>query len=86
VPFVNGVLRDTYLEIEKRREIYFLEGGTDRDRSHFLIQSFPIYSVTQIVTRVENLTACEVFAKVREVKKGFGEANFWEKDFVNTVG
>ena len=86
MPFVYGVLQDTCLEIEKRREIYFIEGGTDWARSHFLIQSFPTYSVTQIVTRVENLTACEVFANVREFKRGFGEANFWEKDFVNTVG
>ena len=79
---VDGVLRDTCLEIEKRWEIYFLEVGLDRDHAHFLIQSVPTYSVTQIVTKVKSLIAREVFAKMPEVKKGCGEVSFGEKDIL----
>ena len=84
---VDVVLRDTCLEIEKRWEIYFLEVGLDRDHAHFLIQSVPTYSVTQIVTKVKSLIAREVFAKVPEVKKKLWGGEFWGKGyFVNTVG
>ena len=84
---VNEVLRDTCMEIEKRWEIYFLEIGLDRDHAHFLIQSVPTYSVTQIVTRVKSLIAREVFAKVPAVKKKLWGGEFWGKGyFVNTVG
>lgn len=38
---VNEVLRQACLEIEKRREIRFLEVGLDRDHVHFLIQLVP---------------------------------------------
>ena len=79
---VDGVLRDTCLEIEKRWEIYFLEVGLDRDHAHFLIQSVPTYSVTQIVTKVKSLIAREVFEKVPEVKKSCGEVSFGEKDIL----
>ncbi len=84
---VDEVLKATCLEIQKRWEIVFLEIGLDRDHAHFLIQSVPSYSPTQIVTTVKSLIAREVFAKVPEVKDKLWGGEFWGKGyFVNTVG
>ena len=84
---VDEILKATCLEIQKRWEIVFLEIGLDRDHAHFLIQSVPTYSPTQIVTTVKSLIAREVFAKVPEVKDKLWGGEFWGKGyFVNTVG
>ncbi len=84
---VDLVLRDICLEITKRYEIRFLEIGLDRDHAHFLIQSVPTYSPTQIVTTVKSITAREVFAKAPEVKRMLWGGEFWGKGyFINTVG
>ena len=84
---VDEVLRTVCLEIQKRWEIVFLEIGLDRDHAHFLIQSVPSYSPTQIVTTVKSLIAREVFAQVPEVKAKLWGGEFWGKGyFINTVG
>jgi putative transposase len=84
---VDLILKETCMEIEKRYEIRFLEIGLDRDHAHFLIQSVPTYSPTQIVTTVKSLTAREVFAKAPEVKRMLWGGEFWGKGyFINTVG
>jgi putative transposase len=83
---VDLILKETCMEIEKRYEIRFLEIGLDRDHAHFLIQSVPTYSPTQIVTTVKSLTAREVFAKAPEVKRMLWGGEFWGKGyFINTV-
>ena len=84
---VDAVLKAVCLEIEKRWEIYFLEIGVDRDHAHFLVQSVPSYSPTQIVRTVKSITAREVFAQAPEVRKKLWGGEFWGKGyFVNTVG
>lgn len=84
---VDAVLKAVCLEIEKRWEIYFLEIGVDRDHAHFLVQSVPSYSPTQIVRTVKSITAREVFAQAPEVKSKLWGGEFWGKGyFVNTVG
>ena len=80
---IEEELKEICLEIEKRYEVKFLEIGTDKDHVHFLVQSVPKYSVTQIVTKIKSITAREIFKRCPEVKKG-GE--FWTDGyFVNTV-
>jgi len=54
---VDASLKEICLEISKRYQINFLEIGTDKNHVHFLIQSVPTYSLTQIVTILESLTA-----------------------------
>ena len=84
---VDEVLRVACVEIEKRREIMFLEIGLDRDHAHFLIQSVPAYSPTRIVRTVKSVIAREVFAKAPEVQSKLWGGEFWGKGyFVNTVG
>ena len=68
-PLVDGFLRQACIEIEKRWEIMFLEIGLDRDHAHFLIQSVPTYSPTQIVRTVKSIIAREVFKGAPEVKE-----------------
>ena len=66
---VDQVIKETCIEISKRYELDFLEIGTDKDHVHFLIQSAPSYSPTQIVKIVKSITAKEVLARCPEVKK-----------------
>jgi len=75
------------LEISDRYEINFLEIGNDLDHVHFLIQSVPTLTVSRIVTIIKSLTAREIFAKHKEVKKILWGGNLWTSGFyVNTVG
>jgi REP element-mobilizing transposase RayT len=83
---IDQTLKDTCLEIEKRYEIHFLEIGTDNNHVHFLIQTIPRMSPTQIVTIVKSITAREVFRNNPEVKEMLWGGEFWRDGyFVNTV-
>ena len=83
---IEEELKEVYLEVEKRYEIKFLEIGADKDQVHFLIQSVPKYSVTQIVSKIKSITAREIFKKCPEVEKVLWGGEFWTDGyFVNTV-
>lgn len=85
--YVDELLKDVCLEIEKRWDINFLEIGVDRDHAHFLIKSVPTYSPSKVVQKVNSVTNREVFARAPEVKSKLWSGEFWGKDyFVNTVG
>jgi len=84
---VDQVLRAVCLDIAARYEISFLEIGTDRDHVHFLVQSVPSYSPTQIVRIIKSLTAREVFRRVPSVKKQLWGGAFWTAGYyICTVG
>jgi REP element-mobilizing transposase RayT len=84
---VDDVIKEVCQEIEKRYEIRFLEIGTDKDHVHFLIQSVPKLSATQIVRTIKSITAREVFACCPQVKKKLWGGEFWSGGyFVSTVG
>ena len=84
---VDMTLKDTCLEISDRYEIHFLEIGNDLDHVHFLVQSVPTLSVARIVTIIKSITAREIFAKHKEVKKVLWGGNLWTSGYyVNTVG
>ena len=86
-PEVDQVLRAVCLDIAARYEISFLEVGTDRDQVHFLVQSVPSYSPTQIVRIIKSLTAREVFRRAPSVKKQLWGGAFWTAGYyVWTVG
>lgn len=78
---VDQVLKETCVEISKRYPIYFLEIGTDKDHVHFLVQSVPKYSPTQIVRVIKSITAREVFAQCPDVKKKLWGGEFWSDGF-----
>jgi len=84
---VATALRSVCLEIADRYEIVFLEIGTDKDHVHFLLQSVPTYSPTQIARTVKSLTAREVLRRVPAVRKALWGGAFWTSGFfINTVG
>ena len=84
---VDTCLKAVCLEIAKRYEIQFIEIGTDNDHVHFLVQSVPTYSPTQLTRIIKSLTAREIFKQVPSVKKQLWGGEFWTKGyFVNTVG
>ncbi len=73
--------------IEKRYEIYFVEIGSDENHVHFLLQSVPTMSPTEIIRTVKSITAIKIFKQHPEVKKKLWGGNFWTSGFyVNTVG
>ena len=65
---VDETLKEVCLEIEKRYEVHFLEIGTDKNHVHFLIQSVPGKSPTQIIKMLKSVTAREIFRIHPEVK------------------
>ena len=84
---VDEELKNICLEISKRYSIYFLEIGTDQDHVHFLIQSVPMYSPTQIVRIVKSITAGEIFKRRPEVREKLWRGEFWTDGyFISSVG
>ena len=83
---VDMTLKDVCLEIEKRYEVHFLEIGTDKNHVHFLVQSVPTKSPTQIIKILKSITAREIFRIHPEVKTKLWGGEFWTDGyFVNTV-
>ena len=84
---VDDTIKCICEEIEKRYDIRFLEIGTDKDHVHFLIQSTPKRSPSQIIQMIKSITAREIFAKHPEVKKQLWGGQFWSDGYyVSTVG
>ena len=84
---VDKTLKEVCLEISERYEIHFVEIGNDVDHVHFLIQSVPTLAVARIVTIIKSITAREIFAKHKDVKKVLWGGNLWTSGYyVNTVG
>ena len=85
---VDQHIRQICLEIEKRYDyIKFLEIGTDNDHVHFLIQSTPNYSPSQLVKIIKSITERQIFVECPQVKKKLWGGQFWiDGYFVSTVG
>jgi REP element-mobilizing transposase RayT len=84
---VDKSLKEIYLEIEKRYELFFLEIGTDKDHVHFLLQSVPSKSPTQIIKMLKSITAREIFRIHTVVKMQLWGGEFWTDGYyVSTVG
>ena len=84
---VDQTLKNICLEIEKRNEVFFLAIGTDKDHVHFLLQSVPSKSPTQIIKMLKSITAREIFSHHPEVKKQLWGSEFWTGGYyVSTVG
>ena len=67
---VEEHLKNICQEIELRYDyIRFLEIGADKNHVHFLIQSTPNYSPSQIIKVVKSITARQIFEECPEVKK-----------------
>ena len=57
------------------------------DHVHFLLQSVPNYSPTQIVKIAKRITAWEIFKRVPTVKRQLCGEEFWTKRyFISSIG
>ena len=84
---VTDTIVNVCMEIAENYGIKFLEIGTDVNHIHYLIQSPPKYSPTQIVTMIKSLTARMVFKINPEVKKKLWGGEFWSDGYwMVTVG
>ena len=84
---VDEILVQTCKEISKCYEINVLEIGTDGDYVHFLIQSVPSLSPTEIVGIIKSISAREIFRLCPQVKKKLWGGKLWSAGyFVSTVG
>ena len=67
--------------------IRFLEIGANQNHVHFLIQSTPTHSPSDIIKVVKSITARRMFAEHPEVKKALWGGQLWTDGyFVSTVG
>ena len=84
---IGSSMKGICLEISERYEINFLEIGYESDHVHFLIQSVPTYSVSEIVIKLKSLTVREVFTRHPDIKKQLWGGSFWTSGYyANTVG
>lgn len=74
-------------EVSERYEMHFVEIGYEGDHVHFLIQSVPNVSVSQIVRTLKSITVKELFRRHPALKEQLWGGNFWTSGFyANTVG
>ena len=84
---VSTTLKETCLELGNRYEINFLEIGTDNDHVHFLIQTIPNRSLSDMVKIIKSITAKKIYERHPEVKKFLWGGNIWTMGYyANTVG
>ena len=84
---VDREIKEICKEIALRFEMIFLEIGADKDHVHFLIQTVPVRSPSEIARIIKSLTAREVFKRVPSVKKKLWGGEFWSDGYyICTVG
>ena len=84
---VEKTLKEICEGIGERYEILIIEIGSDENHVHFLLQSVPTYSPTEIIMAIKSIAAKKIFKAHPEVKKMLWGGKFWASGFyVNTVG
>ena len=80
-------LREVCKSIEERYSIIFETLGFNEDHVHFMIQTFPRFSLSEVFRIVKSITARKLFEKYPEIKKELWGGQFWsDGGFVGTVG
>ena len=84
---IGESLKEICLEISERYEIHFVEIGYESDHVHFLVQSVPNLSVSEITRTIKSITAKQLFYRHPEVEAKLWGGNFWTSGYyANTVG
>ena len=78
---VTNTIVNVCLDITDKYGIDFIEVGTDVNHIHYLIQTPPKYSPTQIVTIIKSITARMIFKINSEVKKKLWGGEFWSDGY-----
>ena len=73
--------------IEDRYHMKFETIGFDEDHVHFMLQSVPKYSASQLFRVVKSITAIKLFEEHLDLKKELWGGEFWsDGGYVGTVG
>ncbi len=84
---ISESLKDICIEISERYEMNFVEIGFESDHVHFLVQSVPSLSVSEITRKLKSITAKQLFQRHPEIKAKLWGGNFWTSGYyANTVG
>ena len=84
---IGESLKEICLQISERYEIHFVEIGYESDHVHFLVQSVPMMSVSEITRTIKSITAKKLFQKHPEIEQKLWGGNFWTSGYyANTVG
>src|SRR3989344_8072094 len=89
--FLENKYIETFKEIcknlENRYHMKFETLGFDEDHVHFLLQTVPKYSPSQIFRIVKSITAIELFKRHKDLKNELWGGEFWsDGGYVGTVG
>ena len=69
-------------EIELRYDyIKFLELGADNNHVHFLVQSTPNYSPSQLIKIIKSITARQIFLECSKIKKWLWGGQLWSDGY-----
>ena len=84
--YVN-TFREICKDLENRYHMKFETLGFDEDHVHFLLQTAPKYSSSQIFRLVKSITAIELFKRHKDLKDELWGGEFWsDGGYVGTVG
>ena len=89
--FLNEKYIQTFKDIcngmEQRYSMKFETMGFDEDHVHFLLQSVPKYSPSQLFRIVKSITAIKLFEAHPDIKKELWGGEFWsDGGYAGTVG
>ena len=84
---IGESLKEICFKISERYEIHFVEIGYETDHVHFLVQSVPSMSVSELIRKLKSITAKQLFFRHPEIKAKLWGGNFWTSGYyANTVG
>ena len=84
---IDMTIRESCIEMSTWYEIQFVEIGVDKDHVHFLIQSVPKVSVTELVTKIKSITAKAINREHVEIRQHMQGGHIWTSGYyANTVG
>ena len=84
---IGETLKEICIEISDRYEIHFIEIGYEPNHVHFLVQSVPKLSVSEISRTIKSITAKQLFQRHPEIELKLWGGNFWTSGYYsNTVG
>jgi len=84
---IGESLKTICIEISERYEMNFVEIGYESDHVHFLVQSVPSISVSELTRKLKSITAKQLFQRHPEIKAKLWGGNFWTSGYyANTVG
>jgi putative transposase len=84
--YVNAI-KDICKGLEQRYSTSFETIGFDEDHVHFMLQSVPKYSPSQLFRIIKSITAIKLFEIFPDLKKELWGGEFWiDGGYVGTVG